>query len=185
MVLLYYEHISNVRLWEHKATKKYRKYVPKSLPKRGPNPLKIDAKNVLFFNIGFFGFWHGFWKVLGLQLGAKLAPNRILEVGGSFFWAFEHKTSLKIASWSFPDSILEAPGLDFRGSGINFYEIFSCFWPCMPRTCRVLVENLMRFCDVCLDWYACFADVTMFGPSLIEIHTCWNANFVGVHPGEK
>ena len=28
----------------------------KNLPKRGPNPSKIDAKNVLFFNIHFFGF---------------------------------------------------------------------------------------------------------------------------------
>ena len=45
----------------------------KTLPKRGPNPLKIDAKNVLFFNIDFFGFRPRFWRVLGLQLGAKSA----------------------------------------------------------------------------------------------------------------
>ena len=45
----------------------------KTLPKRGPNPSKIDAENVLFFNIDFLGFWPRFWSLLGLQLGAKLA----------------------------------------------------------------------------------------------------------------
>ena len=49
------------------------KNLPKTLPKRGPNPSKIDAKNVLLFNIDFFGFRPRFWRVLGLQLGAKLA----------------------------------------------------------------------------------------------------------------
>ena len=33
------------------------KNLPKTLPKRGSNPSKIDVKNVLFFNIDFFGFW--------------------------------------------------------------------------------------------------------------------------------
>ena len=73
VVLLYYEHFSSVRLWEHNATKKYRKNLPKTLPKRGPNPLKIDAKNVLFVNIDFFGFRARFWSLLGFQLGTKLA----------------------------------------------------------------------------------------------------------------
>ena len=45
----------------------------KTLPKRGPNPSKIDAKNVLFSNIDFFGFRPRFGRLLGLQLGAKLA----------------------------------------------------------------------------------------------------------------
>ena len=49
------------------------KNLPKTLPKRGPNPLKIDAKNMLFFNIDFFRFWHRFWSLLGFQVGAKLA----------------------------------------------------------------------------------------------------------------
>ena len=46
---------------------------PKTLPKRGPNPSKFDAENVLLFNIDFFGFRPRFWSVLGLQLGAKSA----------------------------------------------------------------------------------------------------------------
>ena len=52
------------------------KNLPKSLPKRGPNPSKIDAENVMFFNIHFLGFWPRFWSLLGLQDGAKLAQNR-------------------------------------------------------------------------------------------------------------
>ena len=43
------------------------------LPKRRPNPSKIDVKNVSFFNIDFFGFRPRFWRVVGLQFGAKLA----------------------------------------------------------------------------------------------------------------
>ena len=49
------------------------KNLPKTLPKRDPNPLKIDAQNVLFFNIHFYRFMPRFWRVLGLQLGAKSA----------------------------------------------------------------------------------------------------------------
>ena len=56
------------------------KNLPKTLPKRGPNPSKIDAENVLFFNIVFFGFRPRFWSLLGLQLGAKLAQNHKFEM---------------------------------------------------------------------------------------------------------
>ena len=49
------------------------KTLPKTLPKRGPNPSKIDAENVLFFDMVFFGFRPRFWRVLCLQLGTKLA----------------------------------------------------------------------------------------------------------------
>ena len=73
MVLLHYEHICIVCLSEHEATRKYQKNLPKTFPKGCPNPLKIDAKNVLLFNIVFFGFRHRFWRVLGLQDGAKSA----------------------------------------------------------------------------------------------------------------
>ena len=33
------------------------KNLPRNTPKRNPSLLKIDAKNVLFFNIDFFMFW--------------------------------------------------------------------------------------------------------------------------------
>ena len=52
------------------------KNLPTTSPKRRPNPLKIDVKNVLFFNIDFLGFRPRFWSLLGFQLGAKLAQNR-------------------------------------------------------------------------------------------------------------
>ena len=56
VVLLYYEHDSNVRLSDRRPMQKPLKKLPKTLPKRRPNPSKIDAENVLFFNIDFFGF---------------------------------------------------------------------------------------------------------------------------------
>ena len=43
--------------------------------KMKPEPLKIDAENVLFFNIDFLRFRPRFWSLLGLQDGAKLAQN--------------------------------------------------------------------------------------------------------------
>ena len=62
------------------------KNLPKTLPKRSPNDEKIAVKNVLFFNIDFFGFRPRFWSPLGLQLGAKLAKNRnFLKKGLLFF----------------------------------------------------------------------------------------------------
>ena len=45
----------------------------KNLKKRRPDPSEIDAENVLFFNIDFFGFRPRFWRVFALQLGGKLA----------------------------------------------------------------------------------------------------------------
>ena len=58
----------------------------KILRKRRPNPLKIDAKNVLFFNVDFFGFRPRFGKVLGLQDGAKLALAATKNFGTAPFF---------------------------------------------------------------------------------------------------
>ena len=55
------------------------KNLPKTYRKRRPDPSKIDAKNMWFFNIDFFRFWPRFWRVLGLQDGAKLAENGFLR----------------------------------------------------------------------------------------------------------
>ena len=86
--------------------------LPKTNLKRRPNPLKIDVKNVSFFNIVFFGFRPRFQRVLGLQDGAKLAQNGVFQFTRCFFCTFS-----KTASRRTPDSILEPPGLDFGGSG--------------------------------------------------------------------
>ena len=64
------------------------KNLPKTLPKRGPNPSKIDAENVLVFYIDFFTSWPRFWRLLGLQVGAKLAQNASPRFSRSSFEAF-------------------------------------------------------------------------------------------------
>ena len=58
------------------------KNLPKALRKRNPNPSKIDAKNVLFLNIGFLGFGTPFCCLLGLQVGAKSRPKSQIRVEG-------------------------------------------------------------------------------------------------------
>ena len=54
----------------------------KTFPKRRPNPCKIDVENVWFFNIDFFGFWTRFRRLLGFQVGAKLALKASKNCGG-------------------------------------------------------------------------------------------------------
>ena len=51
----------------------------------------------------------------------------------------------------FKNNLLEGSGLDFGRPGARFwnlrgqfFEIFACFWPCMPRACQELAENLPR-----------------------------------------
>ena len=41
---------------------------------------------------------------------------------------------LKIVSWTAPDSILEAPGLDFGGSGDDFSKLSLFFWHVASET---------------------------------------------------
>ena len=59
-----------------------------------------------------------------------------------------------MASWRAVWSILEGPGVDFGGSGLNFFKIFACFWPNLPRTCRGLAQLVdaylrsLRFCGL-------------------------------------
>ena len=60
----------------------------KTLPKQGPNPSKIDAKNVLVFSIDFFAPWPRFGSLLGLQDGAKLGILATRPEGPSLPRAF-------------------------------------------------------------------------------------------------
>ena len=60
----------------------------KTLPKRGPNPSKIDAENVLIFNIDFLRFWPRFGRVLGLQDFGASGPE-FWRVWGRFLEIFE------------------------------------------------------------------------------------------------
>ena len=63
------------------------KNLPKTLPKRGPNPCKIDDKNVLIFNIDFLRFRPRFWKVLGFHFRATLATLAIKTLSRTPPWA--------------------------------------------------------------------------------------------------
>ena len=106
----------------------------KTLPKRSPNPSKIDAENVSIFNIDFLRFWPQFGRLLGLQDGAKLAKKQQKTLRGFLFWRSQVKCLLKIASWRAPGSMLEAPGLDFGGSGNDFLRFLQVFWHVASKT---------------------------------------------------
>ena len=94
--------------------------LPKKLPKRGSNPVKIDVENVLFLDIDFFVFWHRFWRVLVLQDGINLAPSSIFE--------FIRLPSLTFLSErSFKNGVLQASGLDFGGPKARFWRVLGQF----------------------------------------------------------
>ena len=113
---------------------------PQTLPKRGPNPSRVDAENVLIFNIDFLRFWPRFGRVLGLQDGTKLAILASKSCGVATFemlvafFGCQIKCLLKIASWRAPGSILEAPGLDFGGSGNDLFRFLLVFWHVASKT---------------------------------------------------
>ena len=67
-----------IRFWSEKTTKNSSKSMPE--------PFKNRCQNGLLFNIDFFGRRPRFWKVSGIQLGPKLAKNRIFEVGVCSFF---------------------------------------------------------------------------------------------------
>ena len=96
------------------------KNIPKTLPKRSPNPSKFNAKNVLFFNIDFLGFRPRFGRVLGLQVGAKLA----ILTSRNPFWILSGP--FKIVSFSYfalrlaPTSLLDRVGSILDRFGESF-----------------------------------------------------------------
>ena len=113
----------------------------KTLPKRGPNPSKIDAENVLIFNIDFLRFWHRFGRVLGLQDGIKLAKKRQKSLKGFFFGCLKLNVFYKLRLgglqapfWRLQGSILEPLGLDFGRSGDDFLKFSKTFWHVASKT---------------------------------------------------
>ena len=107
------------------------KNLPKTLPKRSPNPSKIDAENVLFFNIGFWASWPRFWSLLGLQDGAKLGSKSIFHLALRLRCAPRSDFKLDVfKTWRLgafqprfgrlQGSILEPPKLDFN----DFFAYF-------------------------------------------------------------
>ena len=73
------------------------KNLPKTPPKRGPNPSKIDAENVLFFNIVFLGFRPRFGSLLGLQDGAKLVQKVYFHSRGCSSGALDKPFHLNVS----------------------------------------------------------------------------------------
>ena len=86
------------------------KNLPKTLPKRGPNPSEIEPKNVLFFNIDFSGF--------GLDFGASWA-SKIRRAACS---------ARRVRPYSM-DMCLEPPCMEILGGGKTF-QILGQTWPC-------------------------------------------------------
>ena len=88
---------------------------PKILPKRGPNPSKIHAKNKSFFNIDFLGvpasILMGFGGGFGKGLDALEASWGIFLGGGNLSPVTSSEKWLNF----------EAPGLDFRSISRDFW----------------------------------------------------------------
>ena len=67
------------------------KNLPKTSPKRRPNPSKTDVKNILLINIHFFTFRLPFRRLLGLQVGAETLTKRKAAVRQTLLDAiYEH-----------------------------------------------------------------------------------------------
>ena len=123
------------------------KNVPKTLEKRRPNPSKIDAKNVLFFNIDFSGFGPRFWSLLGLEDGAKIAIMAPKSWLCAPPWA--------VLSWRYlKHGVLEGSGFDFGGSKARFQSSKTQFYDdlyqinCLSKTC--FPNKLYAKCRKCL-----------------------------------
>ena len=78
---------------------------------------------MLFFDVTFLAFWSQFGVVLGTKMGAKIALWGSKCQGATPFEAFEHPCFLKTASRMALGSILEPPGLEFGGSGVDYCDI--------------------------------------------------------------
>ena len=98
-------------------------------PKTSPKPFQNEAwatkksmsKNASLFDIDFFASWPRFWSLLGLQDGAKLAILASKNQGWCSFWAF-------LSQASFKNGVLEATGLEFGASGLDFGGVWARFW---------------------------------------------------------
>ena len=78
---------------------------------------------MLFFHVAFFVFWPQFGEVLGTTMEAKIALGGPKYQGATPFEAFEHPCFLKTASRTALGSILEPPGVEFGGSGVDYCDI--------------------------------------------------------------
>ena len=109
----------------------------KNPSKMRPEHLKKNAKNMLFFDIDFFMFLHRFWKVLGLQVGAKLAVLGCQDAPKSLenpiFW--EHVSRMLVKRLQKGSQ---------GASDIDFWRIFDGFGSLFSSFSAVKVNSLDR-----------------------------------------
>ena len=104
----------------------------KTFPKWGPSAHKIDAKNVLFSDIHFLTFLLRFWRVLGLQVGAKLAilgpqdPPQSLQ--NPVFWEHVPKMLPKKPQSGSKSVPRKAQKSIFGGFSTDLGGFFRYFW---------------------------------------------------------
>ena len=90
-------------------------------------------KTMIFFNIDFVQVRPRFWRVLGLQLGAKLAILASKLQGGCSPRAF-------LRYMSFKNGVLEGSGLDFGGPGPRFWRVLGTIF----RNFRPFLGSFLR-----------------------------------------
>ena len=94
--------------------------------------LKNDAKNMLFSDIDFFAFLLRFWRVLGLQVGAKLAVLGSQDPPQSHqnpvFWEHVPKMLPKRLQSGSKGVPRRAQGSIFGGFSIDLGAFVRYFW---------------------------------------------------------
>ena len=100
------------------------KNLPKTLPKRGSNPSKIDVKNVLFYNIDFFGFWPQVGRSWRPKMEASWLQIPSSSLLGCPLWRSQTKNLLKWHLGGLRVRFWESRGSFLEGSG----TIFATFW---------------------------------------------------------
>ena len=107
------------------------KNIPKTFPKRRPNPSKTDAQNMLLINIHFFTFRLPFRRLLGLPVGAETLTKRKATVRKTLLDAIcEHLLLLNSIFHRFGrvwEGLWQGFGRVGEGLG-KFCEGFKRFW---------------------------------------------------------
>ena len=87
---------------------------------------------MLFFDIDFFALLHRFWRVLGLQVGAKLAILGSQDVPKSLknpiFWVYVSQMLPKRLQSGSKGVPRKAQKSIFKGFSIDLVAFFRYFW---------------------------------------------------------
>ena len=122
--------------------------------------LKNDAKNMLFSDIDFFAFLLRFWRVLGLQVGAKLAVLDSQDPPQSHqnpvFWEHVPKMLPKRLQSKPQRRPKEGPGSIFGGFSIDLGAFVRYFWlwKCILNQNSRWHGHLRRYTSFLQFWYS-------------------------------